>query len=164
MAGVKGRSGRPSKPTAAHKRDGTLRPDRHAGVAEAPEGAPEAPPWMTDQQREFWGYWIGEIQSVPGLLAKVDGAAVWSLCEATEDYVTAQAEVEHRGGTCVTDNGSEYQHPAVGRRNKALERLRYWLARFGLSPSDRASLKLGGGAEDPGNPFEAYLRRIGSNN
>jgi P27 family predicted phage terminase small subunit len=61
-------------------------------------------------------------------------------CECWQDFFDAKREVDEGGATAVSEKGSVYQHPAVGRKNRAIDQIRKIGAEFGMSPSSRAGL------------------------
>ena len=164
MPGVKGRSGRKKKPDAMHQLQNTHRADRHgkkkAATARPTKTKLEPPKCLklSRTEKAVWREVVDLLGTVPDLVADIDKIALGSLCEAVAEFVQAREEIKKAGATCISDKGAPYQHPAVGRKNKALERIRYWVARFGMSPSDRASLDVSAAASGgTGNAFEQFI-------
>jgi P27 family predicted phage terminase small subunit len=67
-------------------------------------------------------------------------------CEAFEEFIEARSEIDREGATCMSDKGGAYQHPAVGRKNKAIARMKQFGALFGMSPVGESELPAGSGA------------------
>lgn len=115
---------------------------RRAGEIEPPAGLPEPPQWLNFVEREVWDQTIADLSRMPGLMTFLDRDMLASYCEAWGDFFEARAEIERDGPTCHSDKGGAYQHPAVGRKNSALERIRKLAAEFGMSPASRTSVKV----------------------
>lgn len=107
-----------------------------------PDGFAECPDWITGPSRDCWEYIVDVLTSVPGLLTRADSASLALMADTLAMYRIAQAEMEAKGLTAVSEKGAEYQHPAVGIRNKAAEQLKQWFAKFGMTPADRANISL----------------------
>lgn len=131
-------------------------PSRNRGSAPKASGTPEPPDWLNGDELAEFSELLRAFEAVPGLVGKIDALAVACLAEAICEVRAARDEIAEHGATCTSEKGGIYQHPAVGRKNKALERVRYWTARFGMSPSDRASLDVDLSATNE-NPFAKFL-------
>lgn len=82
------------------------------------------------------------------LLCTADAATIGAYCEAVAEFQRLAQQVREEGHTTVTDKGNVIQHPLVGAKNKARADLLRYAAHFGLSPSSRVGLEVGGGASD----------------
>lgn len=131
---------------------------------EPPVGLPECPEWMGEVGRAKWAERVEKLQATnPKLITQLDGDALALYCEAWEEFLDARAEIEREGATCMSEKGGTYLHPAVGRKNKAIARLKLFGALFGMSPSDRVGLNVGD-KPAPANPFQQLLKsRVNSN-
>ena len=103
-----------------------------------PADEPPCPPWLGEVARDVWAETVRDLTQVPGLLCRVDAAALATFCEAVETYRAANAVVLSEGLFATARNGVVYQHPAVGIRNKAREQILRIGSKFGLNPLDRA--------------------------
>lgn len=112
-----------------------------------PVGDAQCPDWISEDSRKYWEYIVSVLSSVPGLLTIADSASLALMADTLALYRRAQMEVEGGSITCMSEKGSEYQHPAVGIRNKAAAELKQWFAKFGMTPSDRAGLSIPGHEE-----------------
>lgn len=128
--------GRPQKDTQQHKRDGTYRADRHADRLESPTmtGAPDKPRWLG---KEAAAWWDGVIGCLPAeVLGKVDEYALALLVEKWAEwrrYVLALEDID------VTDK----EHYKVAMlANMAAKTVQGLLGKFGMTPSDRAKMKI----------------------
>ena len=129
-----------------------------------PDGELRCPDWLGDAGRAKWAEMLPKLQAVPGLMKPAYGDALALYCEAFEDMLDAREEIAKEGATCTSDNGGAYQHPAVGRKNKAIQRMKAFGALFGLSPSDAANLKVMGGGDVEGeDAFTSLMRSYGTN-
>ena len=100
---------------------------------------------------------LARLSKFPGLLSTVDGDALGCLAEACCEFQQAKQLIEREGMVLRSKTGRRL-HPAVRIKEKALERIRYWLAKFGCSPQDRAAIRLPVATEADENPFDEFLR------
>lgn len=121
---------------------------RRAGEVQPPPGVPEAPAWLNDIEREVWDRTVDSLSKTRGLLTVIDGGLLASYCEAWAEFLNARAEIERDGPTVWSEKGGAYQHPAVGRKNSALERIRRIGSEFGMSPASRTSVKVAASVPD----------------
>lgn len=142
-----GKRGPQKKPAAAKRRDGTYRKDRDTGV-ELPAGVPDPPDWLGPEGRAEWERRVPQLAAA-GLISTVDQVTFGLWCQAYEQLVRALREIEaNEGFVAYTDKGNVIQHPVVGVLHKARGDLLKIAAHFGLSPSARAGLNLGGEGEE----------------
>lgn len=118
--------------------NGTFRRDRDASLP-APTGDPEPPELLRDSAREVWFRLVDLLNRTPGLLSPVDASAMARYCNSLIEYMQMQKLVDEQGYIAFGKSGP-YQHPAVGIRNKADDRMTKFEARFGMTPSDRVGL------------------------
>lgn len=121
--------------------------DRRAAAVDAPSASPDKPAWLAgvgDVASETWDERVAELSKIPGLLCKSDGPALAAYCVAWQRFLDAQEEIARDGITCFGEKGGQYQHPAVGIQNKAIEVIGRIGAKFGMTPSDRSSLHIQG--------------------
>lgn len=118
--------------------------------------APECPKWLDAMARAEW------VAIVPLLLAnrilsRLDRAALSAYCQCYSRWQQAELDIQKYGTTFTTAKGYVCQRPEVGISNKALELMSKFLAKFGLSPSDRT--KVSSAPESlPDDPAEKYFR------
>lgn len=134
--------GRPRKPIASHVLEGTARDDRHGDIADAwqPDGAPEMPSWLKDAARDLWQ------QLAPRLVGSkvatgVDSAELAALCDWWARYREASIVAD-----AVQDKQSTEFYRCSILASMAWKNFATAAAKFGLNPSDRARLKIGGEA------------------
>lgn len=147
MAGKKGRSGRKSTPIETLRRRGTLRPCRHGdrGVS-LPAGAPEPPASLSAAARVEWDR-LCPILTAAGVLTVTDRDILAAYCEVLVELAAINAfcvTKEMYRPIVKTVGGNVIQNPAIGLRNTLRTQLRSFAACLGLSPADRASIKVSG--------------------
>lgn len=128
-----------------------------------PEGLFACPDWLGEIGRAKWVDVLAKVMPVRGLMKPAFADALALYCEAFEEFVLAREEIARNGMIAVSEKGGEYQHPAVGIKNKAIQRMKQFGALFGLSPSDAASLRLGGGSTEEFDPLVEMLKRRNQN-
>jgi P27 family predicted phage terminase small subunit len=62
--------------------------------------------------------------------------------------VRLSAEYRKVGATVNTDKGNVVQHPILGAKNKASERILKFAAHFGMTPAARAKLEVRGNEDE----------------
>lgn len=140
-----GQRGPAPTPTAVKIAEGTYRPSRDGAGVVAPSGIPDKPAWLAnvgEVASETWDERVEELSRIPGLLSPADGPALAAYCVAWQRFRDAQEEIARDGITCFGEKGGQYQHPAVGIQNKAIEVIGRIGAKFAMTPSDRAGMKV----------------------
>lgn len=86
---------------------------------------PVCPEWLGDYGRQKWDEMLPLlVESHGDKFCRVDGDALASYCEAYESMREAMNRLEQHGSRdCSGPNGALYPHPAVGDKNKAIERM-----------------------------------------
>lgn len=148
------RTGRPPKPTAAHRARGTYREDRHGNrVVEAEEGIPKPPARLTADERKCWHELVEQLRHVPGLLTLADATALEGAAKACARAVHAGKTLKRLAakadGFYIAGSHGLRLHPAVQHEKEAWKEVRSWLAVFGLNPQARASIRVPEGGDDP---------------
>jgi P27 family predicted phage terminase small subunit len=93
------------------------------------------------------------------LLTIVDGDTLAAYCQAWAEFRLATVTLTKQGRTFKTSTGYLTPHPAVAQQRSAWAAIRAFASLFGLDPSSRSRLRVGGGGADgEENPFEAFLR------
>jgi P27 family predicted phage terminase small subunit len=136
-----GKRGPAPTPAAIRMLEGTYREDRHGAAVRVREGVPAKPEWLGDISSTVWDERIDECLETPGLLSPMDGPALALYCDAWQQFHDAKAIIDKQGMVAISEKGAEYQHPAVGIKNKAGETIARLGAKFGFTPSDRSGLK-----------------------
>lgn len=158
--------GRPRKPAAQKKAQGTYRKDRDQSLV-LNEGIPDPPGYLSPAAQNHWDRMVA-ITKAARTLTPADGDALAMLCLAFEEYRAADIIVRDEGEICRTMHttkdgreyeGGPYQHPAVGIRNNAWKKIVRLLREFGLTPSARAGMKMTASAQEE-NPIAEMLQDL----
>lgn len=150
-------AGRPRKPKATKKAQGTYRPDRDQSL-DLPEGIPMPPGYLSPQALVHWDRMI-EVTREARTLTRSDGDAIAMLCVAFEEWKAADIIVRDEGETVTSEKGGVYMHPAVGIRTNAWKKIVTMLREFGLTPSARSGMKLATGAPQK-DPISEALQNL----
>jgi P27 family predicted phage terminase small subunit len=149
---------RPRKPTALKLITNTARPDRiNPREPQPPRKRPRCPPHLSDGAKVQWRHFVKLLDAM-GVLTEADGPALAALSETADDLVAARRALAAYGGslTYVTEAGMIRVYPEVRLVNDATKRLQSWLARFGMTPADRARVSVVGGKDE--DPAARFLR------
>lgn len=121
------------------------------------DGDCECPGWVGEYGHEAWAYLYPKLRAVPGLMKPAYLLDLALICEAYDDMRDAMDEIERDGPTCVSEKGGQYQHPAVGRKNKAIARILKVGPRFGLNPADVTNIQATESGESAADPFATLM-------
>jgi P27 family predicted phage terminase small subunit len=121
------------------------------------DALPEAPPEMADDVRAIWDYTLPHLVHMRTAVA-ADRDALVCYCEAVIAHrkasaILAKSPVLIKG----MHNGTMVRNPAIQIQRDAAMTVRAFAQEFGLTPSARAGIVMGGvknGAEQI-NPFQA---------
>lgn len=149
--------GRKPTPTVLKIREGN--PGKRAindSEPVAPQETPSCPDFLDEVAREEWAR-ISEILSEMGLLSTADRAALAAYCTVYSRWVHAEEQVK-KYGTIVKspEKGFPMKSPYLTVADQAMETMRKFLVEFGLTPSSRSRIRVGGKsvAEDE---FDAFV-------
>lgn len=121
--------GRPRKPTKTLKVHGTFREDRHGGEEPKSVGALELPSGMSEQARWFWNQHIEQVKANGA--GAGDLAVLLSACQWWSKYHELMA-------------GDTTEYRDFIRMSMAWKNFDRAVSRLGLSPTDRAKLRIPG--------------------
>jgi phage terminase small subunit len=124
-----GKRGRPRKPTAKLKAQGTFRRDRHARKEPQALGAPYEIGSLTGHARELWDQIVPELVRMKVATA-VDSPQLFAMCQWWSEYRTLQTEKKMEKYNRMVAMATAYKQFAS------------IASRFGLTPVDRASLEI----------------------
>ena len=168
--------GRPHKPTAIKRAQGTLRPTRETGREPAYEpAAPEKPATVAARPAASaeWDL-IVPLLSAQRVLTKADRLAVTGYCLLAADLEALERTKQAADWSPIVHDvsvdgaGVEHvrprAHPVLGQSVRTLNELRHYLVQLGLTPSSRSKVASEGPASSAaagGEPsaFEAYKAR-----
>lgn len=112
---------------------GTYRRDRDAGGEQQPQpGRPEKPSGMGPVASAKWDEIVALLEA-EGQLSPLYGDFIAEYCRAHQDVADAERIIADEGEICVSEKGGRYQHPAVGMKNKAIDRLMKFGRQLGVS-------------------------------
>jgi P27 family predicted phage terminase small subunit len=137
--------GRPPKPT--HLKLVAGNPGKRRLNRNEPQpqrGVPPMPRSLNKQAQKLWPE-VCNILDGMGVLTAADGWALASLCEAYSDLVAARKALEARGSTYAVETMTgviRRVSPEAKLVSDADRRVRTWLAAFGMTPSDRARVRV----------------------
>lgn len=116
---------------------------------------PEAPEDIADDVREIWDFTVRELQAM-GIASSADRDALLCLCEAVATHRKASAILARSPVLVKSEKGSLIRNPALAVQRDAAHAIRSLAQLFGLTPSGRSAIQMGGrsGDEDT-NPFAA---------
>lgn len=153
-----GRRGPPKKPAAIHERQGTFRPDRHAGGL-VPGSIPEKPPQLSERAGAEWDRLAAQMAAA-GLLNDRFLMAFAAYCECVAEYWHHKKTIADEDYTATTIKGNVIQHPAVGMMGKCLDRMVKLERELGLTPASATGLSPGSAEEE--DPLERLTRERGA--
>lgn len=134
--------GRPAKPTTRHKADGTYQPVRHANRLEvAPaKNLPEPPADFDERHAAKWLELTSNMQEM-GTLATQDLDSIRAYVVFFFRFEDANAVLNKQGTIIETSTGAKV-NPAWRIMVESQKELRTLWAAFGLTPADRARIKI----------------------
>jgi hypothetical protein len=166
--GRRARSGRKPKPTEMKVIQGTFRGDRHGNEAQpAQKGWPEAPGHLSERERQLWD---GLRAHCEPWAAKSDWLAfngVVSLADRVLRVQDAMRATEGAGNPLAfkytpsadgDPNLEPKENPLYLLELKCWRELRAFIGLTGLSPVDRARMRVDG-EEKPANPLNRFLSK-----
>ena len=135
--------GRKPKPTALKLIEGN-RGKRRLNESEPkpPPGAPDCPEWLHPEAAMEWSRVVPALDLL-GLLTKVDQVALAVYCQAWARYVEAEQAITS-GGSVIEGRYGIRPSPYVSISNRAVATMRAYCTEFGLTPSSRGRMSIGG--------------------
>lgn len=161
-----GKRGPKPKPREQKRAEGTHRQDREAANApKSPEARiPEppdelgAPPWG-DEAVRLW-FDLAPLLKKRGLMAKDYALDFFALCDGWAKYLYYREEIAEKGVEVMSAKGTLMYRPAYAAMNRAWEEFTKMTSRFGLNPSELASVSSLDTAEK-GDPAEGFFEETG---
>ena len=134
--------GRLPKPLELHRLTGTFRKNRHEGkgFGEPLTVVPEPPKHLSASARRLWRELAPELVKVSALTS-LDLDRLADYCTVRATVLECEAVIALEGRTIATPQGRK-RHPEMVTLEHARAELRALSGLLGLSPSDRARLKL----------------------
>jgi P27 family predicted phage terminase small subunit len=141
--------GRPAKPEALKRRDGTYRRDRaNAKAGEFPPGIPPEPKELKRDGRAEWRR-LALILDHAGVLSLADMGALRNYC-VLEDVIVGLVRDMSRGKKfLLEEKGSAKKYPLIQELNKAISLQTALAGQLGLTPAARTKAStLGSGTDE----------------
>lgn len=151
-----GTTGRPKKPTNLAVLHGDRKDRINTAEPKPSELAVEPPSWLGEQAVEVWQHLAPDLKA-KGVLTAWDVEAFAAWCDAVVRRRHASQRLQVEGEVIelpvFNKNGEETGHryaknPWTLVLNEADAQVQKYAARFGLTPSDRASLSISEGSRD----------------
>ena len=141
-----GQRGRPPKPTAIKRLQGTLRRDRSSTQEPRPDPTvPSRPGWLRPEAKREWTRLASELGRL-GLLTIVDRGPMAGGCEWWAIFVEALGQLRNKAGeielTYETPTGQQKARPEIGVALQAWKEYLAFCSKFGLTPSDRSRIHM----------------------
>jgi P27 family predicted phage terminase small subunit len=133
-------AGRPPKPTALKRLQGTLRAHRPQGVELPPMEMAECPEHIVKEARKQWHRIVGELVRHK-IVATVDASVLELYCTAYANWKQAQAEWDEQGST-VEGKFGPVKNPVVQICQDERKEVMRLGSLLGLDPSGRVRLKV----------------------
>lgn len=133
--------GRPPKPSAIKKLQGTYRPDRSPNEAHPAVEVPPMPKGMSAAAKEHWDYYAEMLVGLR-LLTVADWGAFTRICTVWGRIRELERSLAKTGYTNVTAKGYVQQRPEVAMLHKAEVEYRQLTDRFGLNPAARSRVQM----------------------
>lgn len=141
-------AGRPAKPTNLKVLHGD-RPDRINRAEPVPgQGDVVAPKWLDGDGLAVWNELAPDLIR-QGVLTAWDVEAFAMACDQVRLYRQAKARVKRDGVMIAGTRGVLIRHPMLQVQRDAAATFAQLASRFGLTPSDRAKLSIGGADGEP---------------
>ena len=134
-----GKRGPARTPTKALQLAGSRAAEGREGhEPQPPPGVPEMPAGLSAGAVAEWDRLVAVLGDTPGLLTKVDGAALALLCRSLDRVAVLYEWMEANDSVDRGTTGQPIQHPKVKEYQWECGHLKAMLAEFGLTPSSRS--------------------------
>ena len=104
---------------------------------------PDAPEHLSDAAKAEWGRMAPSLYDI-GLLTKIDVSALEAYCTAYARWVEAEDKIRAHGMIVKSPKGYPMQSPYLAIANRAVDQMRGFLTEFGMTPSSRSRVSVGG--------------------
>lgn len=129
--------------------------------------APVRPDWLLPEALKAWDYLAPKLERL-GLLTEIDLTAFSRYCQIWARWRQAEEFLKKAGGSTYVDKRLTYQvvreFPQVRQSQRYAALLVKLEAEFGLTPSGRASLNVGGNDPFADDPLYEMLKRRSESN
>lgn len=107
-----------------------------------PEAGAICPEWLSEDAQEEWER-LAPVLEACGILTKADQYTLAAYCEAVSGYKAATLAVAQRGMVMQGERQRKVSPEMAAQRNYAEQMIKFG-TKLGLSPGDRASIKVPG--------------------
>lgn len=114
------------------------------------------PSWLTTVARNIWKELAPDLEA-QGVLTPWDRHLFARFCALEAINRKAYVDVQERGNLVPGDKGRQVKNPSLQILRDTQAQLTTLGGRFGLTPSDRAQLKIGDGRKGQGRGAERLL-------
>ena len=147
--------GRPRKPTAVKKLQGTLQKCRTNPAEPTPQNDLKAmtpPEYLTDSAKEIWAFALS--QAPEGMLSTLDFGIFSEWAVVYDQFLTISESIK-KGGTLRREtNGELVPSPLLSKLHSTITLLRGLQSDLGFTPSSRSRVvSFGKESEKTGNKF-----------
>jgi P27 family predicted phage terminase small subunit len=112
-------------------------------------GSPEPPEDMAPAVREVWDYTVAQLRAMK-LATPADRDSLVCYCEAVVTHRKASAALARTGILVPSAKGNvPIRNPLLVVQRDAATLIRVYAREFGLTPSARADISMGGSSRDP---------------
>lgn len=149
--------GRPRKPTAIKRLQGTLQKCRMPKDEPLPEGDLKlsAPPdYLTDTAKNIWSYALD--QAPPGLLTNLDLAVFSRWVVLYDQFLQLSAALKKDGTVQESEDGTLTVNPMIRAINLTAQTLRGIETELGFTPASRTRISVKRTTAEPVNTFEGF--------
>jgi len=132
--------GRPRKPTALKKTQGTLRKSRQLDMeVEANGDVPSPPGHLQKRELEIWNYYVPRLHMI-GCISSEDRDVFAEYCEMVALAERAKSRAMKDAEYYITKTGYIQQSGYLSLWRSARRQAREVGARFGITPSHRSNI------------------------
>ena len=158
-----GRRGPPRKPT--HLKVIAGNPGKYPLNTREPQprkAVPRCPDWLPEEAKTEWRWMVSELRAM-GVLTSVDRHALAAYCQTWARWRAAEEFVMKHGETyAIRDDAGKVrcmqQFPQVAIARNLLLILKAYQQEFGMTPSARSRIQLGG-LEEESEKAKRYFGR-----
>ena len=122
--------------------DGTYDERRDGRPLATAVGVPLKPEWLGEIAAKVWDETVTELSEIAGFLTSVDAGALAIYCDAWQDFHAARELIKRDGLVVKGREGVKVRHPALMVKKHAQDTIASIGAKFGLTPTSRASLAI----------------------
>lgn len=127
-----GKRGPQKTPKALNKLRGNPGRRQLPAVLNVPDGPVECPNFLNEEAKREWDRITPYLEAAK-ILKPSYSAALAVYCEAYAEFAQCVRALEVQGLVYESDKGNSIQHPLVGIKNKAAERMNRMFSHFGMS-------------------------------